>query len=171
MQNDFNFQNNNKQFETRFRTKAGVVWLLRDHELFIIFMSEIIYFWNNVWVETLHRWKNVKIIGKTSSSVRSCRKQAIWQTRHYSPIFENNTSEQLPESNQVRNYKVIWIWVFFLIVCTDIDLKNMCRAGEKADRSQNENTSWVANNQTLFSQINKNKIHNNNQNNISYLGA
>ena len=45
------------------------------------------------------------------------------------------------------------------------------RAGEKADRSQNENTSWVANNQTLFSQINKNKIHNNNQNNISYLGA
>ena len=45
------------------------------------------------------------------------------------------------------------------------------RAGEKAERSQNENTSWVANNQTLFSQINKNKIHNNNQNNISYLGA
>ena len=88
-------------------------------------MSEIIYFGNNVWVETLHRWKNVKIIGKTSSSVRSCRKQAIWQTRHYSPIFENNTSEQLPESNQVRNYKVIWIWVFFLIVCTDIYLKNM----------------------------------------------
>ena len=37
--------------------------------------------------------------------------------------------------------------------------------------SQSENTGWVADNQTLFSQINKNKIHNKLQNNISYLGA
>ena len=101
-----------------------------------LFMSEIIYFWNNVWVETLHRWKNVKIIGigKTlSSPERSCRKQAFWQTWHYSPIFGNNTSEQLPEStlnvpesNQVRNYKVIWIWVFILIVCTQTLIQKTC---------------------------------------------
>ena len=45
------------------------------------------------------------------------------------------------------------------------------RAEEKAERSQSENTSWVADNQTLFSQINKNKNHSNLQNNISYLGA
>ena len=36
-------------------------------------------------------------------------------------------------------------------------------------RSESENTGWVSDNQTLFSQINKNKIHNNLQNNISYL--
>ena len=34
-----------------------------------------------------------------------------------------------------------------------------------------ELTGWVGDNQTLFSQMNKNKIHNNLQNNISYLGA
>ena len=67
----------------------------------------------------------------------------------------------------------------YVIVVTKLGLSNnfwlknhvLVRAGEKAERSQNENTSWVAINQTLFSQINKNKIHNNNQNNISYLGA
>ena len=45
------------------------------------------------------------------------------------------------------------------------------RAGEKAESSQNKITSWVDDNQTFFSQINKNKIHNKLQNNISYLGA
>ena len=37
--------------------------------------------------------------------------------------------------------------------------------------SKSEISYWVADNQTLFSQINKNKIHNNHQNNISHLGA
>ena len=120
MQNDFKTITNNSNKAIKLELFSTV------HNK--LFMSEIIYFWNNVWVETLHRWKNVKIIGigKTlSSPERSCRKQAFWQTWHYSPIFGNNTSEQLPESNQVRNYKVIWIWVFILIVCTDIDSKNM----------------------------------------------
>ena len=38
-------------------------------------------------------------------------------------------------------------------------------------RSHSGTAGWVADNQTLFSQINKNKIHNKLQNNISYLGA
>ena len=51
------------------------------------------------------------------------------------------------------------------------NLLTSCNAENCPPGSKSEISYWVADNQTLFSQINKNKIHNNHQNNISHLGA
>ena len=67
-----------------------------------------------------------------------------------------------PVCNFTKNLKVVE---------EDIVMENQITAEKSPEWSHRELTGWVADNQTLFSQINKNKIHNKLQNNISYLGA
>ena len=64
--------------------------------------------------------------------------------------------------------KVRKAFVFGLRAHSLIDFNRLKTNGNFSHRKF---TNWVDDNQTLFSQINKNKIHSNLQNNIGYLGA